>query len=318
MWPALVTDLPGACEIDVSPTLHNRIAKYREWALLSLGEQTMPIRLRVRDVKEGRIRTTMLTRTLLHGGRIEKEGIAETGQSSGVKEARAVLSALFHDLIPFSVTVRNEIATHGWWRGIWAVGRYYCRRIVNLAERCLRLLFWAPEITLGVTEPVIGDDTNRVARLPQHSFPLLGIKPGDQVLVSWADRQAIAIALEAYQARDVGEDLLAQSRQVDVILTEAFDQGTPESLCVGVTAELRLDLGIPRETIVTVRRRLVPLFIGRLNELTIPVGALVLAAAAVEGLKEHWFGILFGYLIVLGLALSPLRHRGAPNGRYPY
>ncbi|MFF5260292.1 hypothetical protein ACFY4C_15200 [Actinomadura viridis] len=75
----------------------------------------------------------------------------------------------------------------------------------------------------------------------------------------------------------------------------------------------RAALGVPRVSVVTVRRRVIPLIMGRLNELIVPSTALMVALTA--DIKLQAWPLVFTGALIVGLLLAPLRIRRNPRGR---
>lgn len=150
------------------------------------------------------------------------------------------------------------------------------------ADRVATALLRAPQAVLRTVEAAPDEDQALTVRLPADMFPLLGTVPGEQVYVEWGPgNRAIATALVLREA-----DPDAQLR---------------------IGAATRATLGIPRLTVVTVRRRVVPLIVGRLNELIVPVAGLF-AGMALKAPIALWVLVLAA-VVILGLLLAPLRIR---------
>jgi hypothetical protein len=98
-----------------------------------------------------------------------------------------------------------------------------------------------------------------------------------------------------------------------------YDAGPPTDfpphLIARVPAPMRRLLEIPPGTVVVVRRRLRPALVSYLNQLTLPVAGLVLAAAAVPAVRG--WPLLLGLLAAVVLGLAPLRTTNPPRGRWP-
>jgi hypothetical protein len=73
------------------------------------------------------------------------------------------------------------------------------------------------------------------------------------------------------------------------------------------------ELGIPRHTVVTVRRRLVPRLAARADELVLlPLGGLAVAALAIQGFRIY--RVVLGSVTILAMSLLPLRRSRPPQG----
>jgi hypothetical protein len=322
---AAVDDLPGAGEIDVSHADARRVGRGRPWALLVSEQIAMPVRMRVRALRPGQIRLSMLGRVLLFG-RGEQAGAALTAEGEGEPVLRIVgvtqppaprplvLCEIPPDRLPFRDALRRHsrvAARRGSVAGLLSRG---ARTFSSGVEHGLRGLLLAPPFGFRTSAAEVGDDGNAVVRLHHSAFPLLGIAPGNQVLVQWADRQTIAIALESVTATEPDRPGIAALQRVEVFARRDREPGL-EALTAGVAAGIRFDLGIPRHTVVTIRRRVTPLVVARLNELVIPLGGLLLAAAAIPGFRG-WF-LAAGALVVVLLSMLPLLYSSPPPGRWP-
>jgi hypothetical protein len=301
---ALVDDLPKSYEVDVSAAVKRRIARRGAWGLLIYDEIPMPVRLRVRKIDATKIRVSFPTRALIYPA---------SNLNSEIDEILH-LSSIIDDRLPFRVALKIRHPSIGIPGFLVGLPRKLIHHMGQFFELLLRPILLAPIVVTRTTEALIGEDTYQVVRLNAQIFPLLGIKPGDQVIVSWASRQVVATALEFVEP---GTDAKVST---NLQRTDLHHTGTRGSiaphLAIAITAPMRAALRIPRHTVVNVRRRLTPLILGRINELTIPVGGLLLAALALPGVIRKW-GIAISIAIVIALALISARYRLPPPGRWP-
>jgi hypothetical protein len=166
---------------------------------------------------------------------------------------------------------------------------------------------------LGVADRTVeaspGEDQMLTMRVPAALFPLLGTQPGKQVYVEWGPgNRAIATALAAHEPAD--EDwpsIHAIGRGPSRVAT------APSVAQLSVGVNTRAALGIPRVTVVIVRRRVTPLITNKLNELIFPATGLFIALAV--NAKLHAWKLVLAVVIILGLLLFPLRIRRNPRGR---
>lgn len=82
-------------------------------------------------------------------------------------------------------------------------------------------------------------------------------------------------------------------------------------LSVRLTAELRAELGIPRGSIVTIRRRALGVLLKRSYEVGVAVIGTLLAAIATDN-NNLVVGVI-GLILVL-IAFGPSQHRRPPRG----
>jgi hypothetical protein len=173
------------------------------------------------------------------------------------------------------------------------------------ADRIFTSVLRAPIAVLRTVEATPGEDQAIAVRLPAEMFPLLGTFPGRQVYVEWGPgNRAIATAL-ASTPTSPGAEELPDFQIVGDRLAHA--PILPASTQIRIGAATRATLGIPSITVVTVRRRVLPLIVGRLNELIVPVTGLFIGIAASVHLRA-WV-LVFGVVIILALLLAPLRMR---------
>ncbi|HEX9985464.1 MAG TPA: hypothetical protein VGF69_19565 [Thermoanaerobaculia bacterium] len=293
--PALVDDLPRVSEVDIAPA---EVQRFGKWALAYSGGISIPVRLRGRRVPAGEARLSRLMRTLAR---------VDDGPHPRIRLSRYVPEKLH-----WKDELRGRTAVAGRIGVVIASFRRISRYAGLVAEVVLRRLFQAPPLAMATMEAQLGDDTNRVVRIPDETFAVLGIKAGDDVFVEWADQRVIAVAHQSFVGEE--QDAIAPAT-VDTWGMDRDVAAAARHLVIGVGAQLRGELRIPRRTIVNVRRRVTSIFLRRMNELTVPVGGLLLAAAAIKD-----FPILYvvgGTVVVTVLAMLPARYRVPPRGRWP-
>ncbi|HEX7155231.1 MAG TPA: hypothetical protein VF618_27425 [Thermoanaerobaculia bacterium] len=293
--PALVDDLPRVSEVDIAA---GEVRRFGRWALAYSGGISIPLRLRARRTLTGEARFSRLMRTL---ARID-----------GDKHPRIRLTRYLPEKLHWRDELCGRTSLTGWGGVVVAFLRRLSRFAGWLAEIVLRRLFEAPPLAMATIEAQLGDDTNRVVRIPAEIFDILGIKAGDDVFVEWADQRVIAVAHQSFD--DDERDTIAPAT-VDTWGMEREVSASARHLVIGVGAQLRGELRIPRRTIVNVRRRVTGIFLRRMNELTVPVGGLLLAAAAIKDFPVVY--VVVGTVIVTILAMLPARYRVPPRGRWP-
>lgn len=294
VMPSLVDDLPAATEVDVSAATARKLGKLA----IGYGQAgAIPLRVRRRGMRDDHVRMSALTRSL-------------AGLRSG-KDQRFVLSPFDAEKLHWVDENRGRLRRPGIPGSIGALILRVLRFFWWGLEVFLRLLFHSPPLPMRTVEAQLGDDTNRVVRMSKEAFALLGVKPGDEVFVEWADRRVVAVAHETFEVD-------ADSTTVATVDTWQRDEAVPSiarHLIIGIAAEMRGELRIPRRTVVVVRRRVLSLFAQRINEVTVPVGGLLLAALTIRGLS-HTF-VVAGIVVVTILAMLPARYRVPPRGRWP-
>jgi hypothetical protein len=158
-------------------------------------------------------------------------------------------------------------------------------------EVILRLIFGTQPMSFRIIQAHPGDDDLRdTLRLHPAAFTALGLAPGGQVLIDWAGQRTSVRALEDHNP--FGGSLSSYVRGVVGVRYDAeLPQDFPSHLVARVPAPVRRHLGVPPNTVVVMRRRIRPSLVGQLNQLTMPLAGLVLAAAAVrrcEAGRSRW------------------------------
>lgn len=310
---ARIDDLPQGCEVDVSRATAIRMGGTTGWALLVWGDRAMPVSLRVRNLAEGHVRLSMLTRSLMgitpdapkksRRRRVPAPPSRPTDRTVLLCALPPEPSWLHRIQAPMSPGARRAPA---------ALARGVSRLLMGLLERVLQPALGAPRFAYRTREALIGDDVHSVVRLPPSCFPMLGIRPGDQVILTWARRRCIAVALEQVPLTVAASRGLRTHQMVD--LATASARKPEDHLDIEVAASLRHVLGLPRDTVLQVQRRLWTQLSVRLSALLIPVGGLLLAAAAIQGFRPLW--IWLGMAAIAVFEILHLRLPAPPRGRW--
>lgn len=300
--PGFVEDVPRATEADVTRETYDRFSdgiRFRNrYALASNGKLCMPVRLRNRvAVTPGSVRLSMAARVLLGGVRVG-------------------------DQVQISEFPPGDLSSPGPWtrqpRRAAALARSLrlpFRAIDQVLEWIIRPVLRAPSISLLTEQATIGDDDELVVRIPEHTLALLGIESGDQIIVSWGYRQAVAVAFTIPdQSSSQTTSRIFDSQGVERILVDEND--LREQLTIQVASRLRLSLGIPATTVVRVRRRLRTYLVNRLGRATLPVGGLILAALAVPGGAR--VPAVVATSIIFAFQLISFRYPSPPKGKWPF
>lgn len=177
-------------------------------------------------------------------------------------------------------------------------------------EHAVTALLRAPEIVLRSTDAKPGEDQSLMVRVSAELFPLLGTTAGQQVFITWGPRcRAVATALA--ESDEAGRGKWAQTDVVGAAAKAA--RPVPSFANIRIGAETRATLGIPRTAVVTVRRRVTSLILGRLNELILPTTGLFIALAV--NVKLQTWTLALATITIFALLMAPLRLRRNPRGR---
>ncbi|MEV0894209.1 hypothetical protein [Promicromonospora sp. NPDC050262] len=184
------------------------------------------------------------------------------------------------------------------------------RRIRDAVDRTLeclwRALFRAPEFSARVVQAHAGDDGASIVALHPAVFDRIGIASGQQVLVRWGGREAVALAVTDHDPPVAGAQS-ASIRRVQRVnrLWPDLPDGMSPHVTMRLSTRLREQLGAPVATVVTVRRRMRPVLVQNLNSLVVPLASLVLAGAALP--DPHWPTLGLGTALMSVFALARLR-----------
>lgn len=320
-WPTFVgsvrvvlpsaRDLPEALAVNVEPDVFKAFKKDGKrdtYALLTAGGIAIPVRLVEQaalfkrlngNAREYEVQMTSTVRAAC--GLIEDTGWR-------VQLAKLPMQDGGPDVRPAAPAARTRRK-----RGVAAAAGLLRRsgRLLDLfVEDMLRWALRAPPLAFRTVKSGLGDDDLRdTVRLHQDALDALAAKPGGQVILSWADRE---VAVRVLTLTDPYEPPGLGLAAVDPDSPEVPD-GFPPQRLVSIPPSVRRTLDIPPATVVEIRRRLRTALLSQANQLIIPVTGLILAAVVIP-LK--WWQILTGVVIVLVLALTPLRIPKPPLGRW--
>jgi hypothetical protein len=307
------SDLPAGASIRVPVSTYRDFRRtwhtVRVYALLTTeAGLAAPVRLHPRPLTGSYILAPMLVRTLC-----------------GLREGETIQLSLLPNLA-------------AWRQASWFTGRVFARkpdrralvliglllgalliimRLVDyLLEMILRLAFRSQPLTFRVIQANPGDDDLRdTIRLHPAAFSALALTPGQQVVLNWAGKRMAVRALEDPSPVDIpasSEVLRSVGLRLD---TGLLPEGFPAHLVTRLPAPLRQGLNIPPGTVIEIRRRLRPAVVSQLNQLTIPVAGLILAAAAFPEVRG--WPLVAGTVAAMALGLAPLRMPRPPRGYWP-
>jgi len=198
----------------------------------------------------------------------------------------------------------------------------YRRKLDSWFENLLAARLGSPSIALRVVQGYPGDDGGAIARLHPSLFPMLGLLPGDHLIVEWGTRRAIVIAFED-DVDDAHHNRGHIKKTQGVGLKSAdLPENFPEYLLIHLSAPARtLALGIPSSrpsTVVTVKRRIRTRLLSEISKILLPISVLIFGGSALpvsHGMKITITIILI--IIFLLTALSPLKISRPPEGTWP-
>jgi hypothetical protein len=267
--PGLLGDLPDADVVQVPPAMGQRLGR---WALAVSPVLAGPLRVQAREhVPNGSIRLPYAARTLL--------GLR--------KEDTVVLQSLNAHAPGKRSAVRRFIRNIGEW------------------------LIGAPVTPLRSTEGLVGDDGRDVVRVDSTALDFLGIAPGGRAVLSWGHKSMhVRVLLQTDGTREQMRRQLQESTGLQERLSTGDVENrkvVPEHMRVWVAARVRSRMNIPPDSTVRLRRSVRHLVLGNLSALSIPLAALVLAAAAAP--TVHWSVWAALMAVVVLLSGLPLRLR---------
>lgn len=307
---ALANNISDGAVVHVGPKLFKALIRddtdSRRWLMIGEGiSAPVEVRQAARDI-DG-VRCGLLLRTLIGaslGGLVQLTDVSGYVEHRRSRE-RSQRQTMFERGRPWRsalVVIRRKLAQRARWLDFQS-------------ERLLRALLRAPPIVVRATQAPIGDDVTNVVRLHPAMFTWLGIQPGMQVGVTWCGLTVTALALEDLDAYDAAA--LARVREFQAVERTVFDlpDGLPPHLVARLSLSVRRQLGVPGHTIVEVRRRVRPVVLAQLNQMTVPVAGIFLAGVAVSDLRG--WPLVVGLAIVVVFGLAPLRRARPPKGLWP-
>jgi hypothetical protein len=309
---ALAQDLPEGASIHVSPDVFSAFAsrsRSRTYALLTTDQRmAAPVRLYKRPMSDSYARVAMFVRIL--------SGISD-GSTIQLSRFPSTPSSQFSAQLVARVFMRPPDAR--WQRRLAVILGLAVRglRLMDLAiELVLRLVLRSQPLAFRVLQANPGDDDLRdTIRIHPTAFSALALSPGGQVILNWAGRTMTARVLEDPVPADTASPHILDSAGLHLDAPGYLPDGFPAHLAVRIPAPMRQSLNIPPSTIIEIRRRLRPTVISHLNQLTIPVAGIILAAAAIPAVRG--WPLIAGSIAAIALGLAPLRMPRTPRGRWP-
>lgn len=267
--PGLLGDLPDADVVQVPPALAERLGR---WALAVSPVLAGPLRVQAREhVPGGTVRLPYAARTLL-----------------GLRKEDAIV---LQSLNAHAARRRSAPRTFVRQVGEWLIG--------------------APVTPLRSTEGLVGDDGRSVVRVDPTALDFLGIAPGGRAVLSWGHKStSVRVLLQTEGTREQMRKQLEETTGLQERLSTGDVENrklVPEHMRVWVAASVRSKLNIPPDSTVRLRRSVRHLVLGNLSTLSIPLAALVVAAAAAPSVHwSVWVGLVAVVVLLSGL---PLRLR---------
>jgi hypothetical protein len=164
-------------------------------------------------------------------------------------------------------------------------------------ERVARWFLGAPVLALRADYSLPGDEAQNICRIHERMFDVLGIKPGDRVVIQWGHRSATATVLKQWRSPEA--DKYARSSGVRQLTADDI----PEDYHISVPASALASFGAPRDAVVLVRRELVTLVANNALILAVPFTGLLLALIN----KMQWYFVVLVTGLLFVLSFLPLR-----------
>ena len=229
--PALIDDLPSGDEAQVNEEICQLVCGWRGWTLIVHDGCSFPVRLHARKMLSTNIRLSLLTRAL----------ICSAKSSEDLMDVQ--LTPLFDDR-PSKIEPGPE--SPPLFQRFFGMLLWMIQLLNRIAERLLRPLLGAPVVTLRTVGALVGDDNEQVVRLHSEVFPLIGVEPGDHIIVSWADRCVMAVALEGGKTTPEEAQTIKRLKRID-LFSESPEPSALDHLSIGVSGKLRSDPRNPKK-----------------------------------------------------------------------
>lgn len=184
-----------------------------------------------------------------------------------------------------------------------------------MVECLLRMLLGAPQLAVRTAQMEPGADDESRVRLDEVAMNLLGVQAGDQVFISWAWAQRVAGVLVGFEDNtDEASAVIAKAQGAN--RAHAMRARVPRTVIARVSLPARQGTGLPPDTVVVVRRRVRPLVGRHVNLLAVPLVGVLLAAAAIQGIRGWQVATIA--VAAAFLALRPLRRVKARSTNWPW
>lgn len=167
----------------------------------------------------------------------------------------------------------------------------------------------APDIPLRATEGLVGDDGRMVVRVDSTALDFIGLKSGEEAIVSWATGSAmVRVLLQTPETVSVMNEQLEEKtgRQTRVTLTGKSSRlKTPQHLRAWTSSEVRYQLDIPPDTLIRIRRSTRHLMMRCAALFAFPVAGLLVAFFAIPSMP--WPVWVLGTIFVMIISILPVR-----------
>jgi hypothetical protein len=169
-------------------------------------------------------------------------------------------------------------------------------------------LVGAPSISLRSVEGLVGDDGDLIVRADETALARIGVKSGDEVILSWGNKEIIVQALKhssdtVTRMRSQLEEKGSQTRRKSNFQLIESRKQLPMHLIVWVSASVRNQLNIPTDSLVRIRRRPWRTLWMMLPDLSVPLMSLVLAVFALPDRNTLLIGSSMAFVVLVGLVL---------------
>lgn len=284
--------LPRSLSVEVSSNVFKSFAKpgrHATWAVATGNSRAIPIRLiRSSETKDADFTCNMLLKMFLSANELDTIQFSHPRYVMRDRATKAIRK----------LPLKKYFLKHEKVAIIAATFISGVRLMVDILEFFLKSYFKAPRQAFITIPPYLGDEFPRLVRLHPAAFTMIGIKPGDEVIVEWCGRRTSAIADELVY-------LESQIQKSDSI---------SEHLYISVSGQVRVDLGIALSTAVEVRRRVMPKVLANLNSVFLPVISVV-----VGGTNLKFSGVTVFLLACFAalLSLGKVRLPTAAPGERP-
>ena len=257
---AHVDKQPVALSVQVSSDVYKSFARpgrHVAWAVATRNSLAIPVRLvRSSETKDADFRSNMIVKMFFSADDFETIQFSHPRYVTRERATKAIRKLPLKKY--FLKHEKTAIMAATFISGV--------RMMVEILEFLLKSYFRAPRMAFLTIPSYLGDDAQRLVRLHPAAFTMIGIKPGDEVVVEWCGRRTSAIADEFVY-------LDSQIQKSDSI---------SEHLYISVSGQVRFDLGIPISTAVEVQRKVMPKVLDNLNSVFLPVISVVVGGNSLK------------------------------------